>query len=412
MAKIKTTELVEKAVQALADVGLSQKTIRNYKHCFRMVHSYHEDVGEVYFTTELTQKFILGLPQRLKQEQISKKKFSDLRKAASLLCEMYTTGNIKWKRLTWGGKIRGEEYNRLLNSYVIGKEKNLSQKTIQTHRGIITSFLADMERQGYADFAEVKRCDIGVALSRLSVSYSGSMASVLVALRSFFRFLYEKQLLLTDYTSALIVRAATRRTVIRGFSADEMSRVLSVVDRSTAQGRRDYAILMLGMHTGLRGIDVLNMTHESIDWERDTLRIVQSKTKKALELHLEPIVGNAIVDYLLNGRPAKESRHIFLGVKAPFDKLRGVGSINNFLYRYMDKAKVSRLPGERRGFHSFRRSLATDLLEAGIDPATISNILGQANPNSVRSYLSLNQIQLKDCALSMAGFAVSRGDLL
>jgi integrase len=168
------------------------------------------------------------------------------------------------------------------------------------------------------------------------------------------------------------------------------------------------------MHTGLRGADVVNLTYDSIDWERDELRIMQSKTKNPLELHLEPVVGNAIADYLLQARPtpAYESSFLFLSTKPPFNKLQGVGSINDFLYNYMDKAEVSHRSGERKGFHSFRRALATDLLEAGVETVVISNILGQVNLNSVRSYLSLSQSKLKECALSLDGFALAREELL
>jgi site-specific recombinase XerD len=392
---------------------LSKSTILNYKTDFRLVSGYREDSGG-YFSVARTQQFVSQCSRRLKQQQISPKRHSEVRKAASLLCEMYQTGSLQSKRLPYANtKFLHKGYQDLLDAFTSGKEATLSRKTLSTYSLITKAFLMDMERHEYMDFENISCRDIGTALSRLSTSYRLSMASVMVALRSFFTFMRDKQLLQTDYTPALMLKSAERRYVIKGFSSGEMSRILNVVDRETAQGKRDYAILILGMHTGLRGTDVVNLTVDSIDWKRDELRIVQSKTKNPLELHLEPIVGNAIVDYLLHGRPAPvyESGFVFLSTRPPFNKLQGVGSINNFLYNYMDKAEVSHMSGERKGFHSFRRALATDLLEAGIETVVISNILGQANPNSVRSYLSLSQGKLKECALSLEGFALAREGL-
>lgn len=414
MARIKTELLIEKTVKALVDMKLSKGTILNYKTDFRLVSGYREN-RDGYFSVARTQRFVSKSYLRQKRQEICRDRYAEIRKAAELLCEMYQTGGLRSRRLPYANsKSLHKVYQELLDAFVSGKAATLSQKTICTYSIITKAFLLDLEQHGYMGFEGVSCWDIGVALSRLSSVYKLSMASVMVALRSFFAFMHDRQLLSTDYTPALMLRPAERRYVIKGFSSEEMSRILNAVERDKAQGKRDYAILILGMHTGLRGADVVNLTLDNIDWERDELRVVQSKTKNPVEMHLEPIVGNAIADYLLHGRPApvSESGFVFLSTSPPFNKLQGVGSINNFLYKYMDKAEVSHLSGERKGFHSFRRALATDLLEAGVETVVIGNILGQVNPNSVRSYLSLSQSKLKECALSLEGFVLAREELL
>lgn len=66
---------------------------------------------------------------------------------------------------------------------------------------------------------------------------------------------------------------------------------------------RDNAILHLLLYTGLRGIDIVQLKLQSIDWSRDCMKLVQSKTKTELELPLLPVVGNALYDYIITERP-------------------------------------------------------------------------------------------------------------
>lgn len=411
MARIKTSVLIEKTVEALVSIGLSKRSVSKYKTDFRLVGGVKE--GCVYFSVARVQRFTSNADKRLRQKQISKRRHAAIRKAASLLCEMYNTDTIQWGRLPWRSKkVLGEEYAELLGAYITAKTAILSHKTTTTYSGIIKTFLLLMEKEDHANFDHVDLRTISIVLTRMADSYTASMDSVLVALRSFFTFLNEEHLIHTDIMPALMLKPVNRRTVIRGFSSTDISRIMNTIDHEKSQGKRDYAILTIGLYTGLRGVDVVNLTFDNIDWERDALKLVQSKTGKSLNLHLEPAVGNAIADYLLHGRPDKSCNHIFLSTKAPYSKLAGIGSVNDFLYSYMDKAGVSHLSGERKGFHSFRRALATDLLEADVEPAIISNVLGQANPNSLRSYLSLNQSKLKDCALSLEGFSIMREELV
>lgn len=47
---------------------------------------------------------------------------------------------------------------------------------------------------------------------------------------------------------------------------------------------RDKAIISLLLHTGISGIDIINLKLQSVDWNSDVIRLIQSKTKKELEL--------------------------------------------------------------------------------------------------------------------------------
>lgn len=99
------------------------------------------------------------------------------------------------------------------------------------------------------------------------------------------------------------------------WSTDEIRKILNSINTNTKVGKRDYAIFMLLTHLGLKFSDVKNLKFENIDWQMNILNITQSKTGKIVTLPLLDNVGNAIVDYIKNGRPNVNSKYIFLNKK-------------------------------------------------------------------------------------------------
>jgi integrase len=118
---------------------------------------------------------------------------------------------------------------------------------------------------------------------------------------------------------------------------------------------------MLVLHTGLRGCDIVMMTLDSIDWDRDIIYIRQRKTDIPLELPLTAVVGNAIYEYLISERPHTESRYLFVSQRKPHGRLKD-RSIGNVAVRIMKAAGIRQSKGDRKGFHIFRHHLATTLL--------------------------------------------------
>jgi integrase/recombinase XerD len=78
----------------------------------------------------------------------------------------------------------------------------------------------------------------------------------------------------------------------------------------------------------------------------------------------------------------------------------------------MDAVGVSHKPSERKGFHSFRRSLGTWMLENEVSLDTIKEVLGHSHMYSSKPYLSTNLEKLKHCSLSLDGIEVTRQELI
>ena len=69
------------------------------------------------------------------------------------------------------------------------------------------------------------------------------------------------------------------------------------IDRSDPFGRRDFTLLYLAAAYGLRSCELVHLTLDDIDWRGRTLRIMQTKTRQALQLPLTDEAANVLIDY-------------------------------------------------------------------------------------------------------------------
>ena len=101
-----------------------------------------------------------------------------------------------------------------------------------------------------------------------------------------------------------------------------MTALLNAIDREDPAGKRNYAVFLLTIHTGLRAGDIRNLRLSNIDWESKTIHLIMGKTTQPIDLPMSDAVGWSIIDYLKNGRPNTKSDHVFVRHRAPFTLAR------------------------------------------------------------------------------------------
>jgi integrase len=98
------------------------------------------------------------------------------------------------------------------------------------------------------------------------------------ALQVFLRYAHRQGVLAADLSATVEWPQVYRlSTIPRSISWAEVRDVLAAVDRRTAAGRRDYAILLLLVTYGLRGREVAALTLDDIDWKRERLAIPNAR---------------------------------------------------------------------------------------------------------------------------------------
>jgi integrase len=194
-----------------------------------------------------------------------------------------------------------------------------------------------------------------------------------------------------------------RNVVIQGFDADEVELMLNAVDRDMPKGKRDYAIMMIAAKTGLRAVDIAQLTFQNINWRINEINLIQKKTGNPLSLPLMPEVGNAIASYILTARPKSPSENIFISTSNVLKPISRQ-TVCSLAYKYKKLAGINDSGGTNRAFHSFRRGFALSLLESSVNAPMIGEMLGDVNINSIKPYLAISETGLMDCGIKLSSF--------
>jgi len=413
---VKLNVLILAVRQFLEDTGYSKKTIARYEvRGLEAIRRYYEHLGTENYSEKLTWDFVVLSRERYEAREISRDRFQSIRKMGAMLSEYHDNGVIRHHDLTyWKAEMPCADFLAVLNAYENSKlSAGYSDRTMVTYRSCIKLFLLHLESKGYRSLTWLSRDDVAGYIPVLSKARPSGISRALCTLRSFLEYLFENGLTEINLVPVLQVMPSPRTKIKLGFSAEEINKILLAVDRSTNLGKRNYAMLLLAAYTGLRSIDVLNLKLRDIDWADSEISITQRKTGRPLTLPLENNVGNAIAEYILHGRPSSDSPYLFLREVRPYKNLH-IGSAigSRIVQKYAELAGVKWAVTERKGFHSFRHALGAHMLAAEVPLNTISEVLGHANSDSSKPYLSTDFQHLKMCTIPLTGIECAREGLV
>ena len=187
------------------------------------------------------------------------------------------------------------------------------------------------------------------------------------------------------------------------WTAEEVRLVLDQIDRQSAIGKRDYAMVLLTARLGLRVGDLRRLELGWFDWRAKTLALTQHKTGLPLRL---PRAGRRRMggDRLHPPRPARS--RMCAGVRqAPLPvhgvRLVVVGGLPAPAITRGAPGSCSR-PGRSHGLHSLRGALAVAMLQADTPPPVVTAVLGHAAATTTAAhYLRLDTEHLRRCALDV-----------
>lgn len=223
-----------------------------------------------------------------------------------------------------------------------------------------------------------------------------SLGATCAALRVFLRYLFREGVLHRDLSVAVEgPRAYSLSGIPRAISADAIERTLAAVERRSIVGRRDYAMLLLLTIYGLRASEIAALTLDDLEWRAGVLHVRGRKGGHSAAYPLVPEVGDAVLDYLRNGRPETADRRIFFRIAAPRAAItHHVVSVR--AKYYLRKAGIA-VP--RPGSHTLRHSCAQRLVDAEFSLKVIGDFLGHRHAASTRVYSKVAIEALREVAL-------------
>ncbi len=229
-----------------------------------------------------------------------------------------------------------------------------------------------------------------------------TISRIVSDIRQFLKYLFLRELITQDISKTLpTVHVSQYSKIPSVWDRALVEKLLSVVNRRSPKGKRDYAILLLACRLGLRNGEIRDLTLDQINWETETIAIIQSKTQNSLVLPLTDEIGNALIDYIKFARPATNYRQVFLRLKPPHIPFGEETSLYHVVKYWKDLAGIKFRTKQHEGTHSLRHSLATYLLEEGTSFPVISNILGHTSSSSTMIYAKSSVEMLRQVALSL-----------
>ena len=189
-------------------------------------------------------------------------------------------------------------------------------------------------------------------------------------------------------------RAAQR--VIDYLDRAEIETILATVDRKTADGRRDYALLATMFNTGARVQEIIDLRASELQLTQPYQLRLFGKGRKERYCPLWPQTAQ-VLRAMCDERAIdlRSGASVFLNNRgAPLTRF----GVRYILAKHIDRARpaVASLARKRLHPHSMRHSTAVAMLKSGVDLSTIGQWLGHASPTTTNRYAALDLDMKRD----------------
>lgn len=388
-------ELIEKAVQLLKDARYSNSRIYTYRWLWskgiipfmksRGLNDYNENVGkEFMLTCHINGE--LSFHHR------------DLVKSADVLTNALLR-NAVVSRISFQNPypLDGEIGNAAILFLEHLSKLRRKERTIRACRKRLSNFIEYLSEKGITRLSAISE---EVVIDYVS-SREYRQVEYVKALKRFLSFLFENKLTIKDWSYIIkTLGKKFRRVRIPSFYTPEEIRLLeNSISRKSMIGKRNYAMIMLCSRLGLRVSDVANLEFENIDWETNTIHIIQYKTGNPLSLPLLPAVGNAIIDYLQYGRKESDSKKVFLSFRPPYEEMTP-NSVHSAIVQAFHGSGID-IKKRHHGGHALRFSLAQRMLDRSTPIPIISETLGHQKVDMTRTYVRIDFTHMRQCVLDV-----------
>jgi integrase/recombinase XerD len=295
-----------------------------------------------------------------------------------------------------------EQEARAFEHY-LRNERALARATCVNYVPFIRGFLTDRFGRGPVALSRLCAGDVVRFVQDQAPRLHLKRAKLLTsALRSFLRYARYRGEVTMDLAAAVpVVANWSMPSIPRAIGADQVRQLLASIDRRTATGRRDYAIVLLLARLGLRAGEVAFLELDDLDWNAAQVS-VRGKGGQRTALPLPAEVGAAIAAYVRHGRPRSTSRRVFLRSKAPVRGFLSQCAIGSIIRHALQRTGI---PAPTTGAHQFRHALATQMLRHGASLTEIGEVLRHRSPETTTIYAKVDLQALRTLALPWPGGA-------
>lgn len=394
--------LYSQTVASLRVANYAESTLNHYHAVYVALNEMMHNSGICDYTEEVGERFLPDL-----QERISG--ISNKRACSALILHM--------KRSLHGEVIppptKKRPENEVINfpdyeQYLAWCEaKKLVKGTLKNYRDIVSLITRYFDSVGIHSAKDITPKSIIGFCNTLAVYEQGHKHNIIFVLRNSLTFFRYAGFIEQDLACVVpTIRYDHTAKLPSVYSEEELAHMLEYVDTSTPVGKRNYAMLLLVDCTGIRSSDATGLTFSSIDWENDRIELVPKKTNKnRLVFPLYPELGEAIKDYLFNGRPVcdeDQEDYVFLTDVPPYRKMHP-STFASIVENSLKKAGIY-TDGRKTGPHAIRHSLATAMLNKGQPITEVAKILDHSSIQTTTIYAKVDVSSLSKCPLDVPDY--------
>jgi site-specific recombinase XerD len=286
-------------------------------------------------------------------------------------------------------------------------QRQVSAHTMASYRDTFRLLLRFAQRERHKcpsslDLADLDAVLIGRFLTRLEEQRRCSARTRnarLTAIRSFFHYAAFQEPALSAHIQRVLAIPYKRQAqpMVDFLAHSEIEALLAIPDRTYWMGRRDHALLVLAVQTGLRLSELTSLERTAITLGTGAHVRCQGKGRKERCTPLTASTAALLKVWLKE--PARCGSEILFPNR--YGGRLSADSVQYLVRKYAQAAEMRcpSLKGKRVSPHVLRHSAAMELLGAGVDSSVIAMWLGHESVNTTQIYLHAH-LALKEAALA------------
>ena len=305
---------------------------------------------------------------------------------------------------------------KFFNEYLIS-QRQTSYHTISSYRDCFSLLLRYAQKKFHKAPSKITLSDLNIDfiigfLDHLENDRKSSIKSRnqrLAVIRSFFHYIsfYVPEEIEMIKQVLSIPQKKYEHKIVTFLDQPEIDELVSVIDQNTWYGRRDYALFMLMIQTGLRVSEVTKICYKDINLKQGPYVRCTGKGRKErftpLTKHMVKVSKKWIAE-----NKFKENEYIFPSRNGGH---LSSDTVQYSLKKYINIAgkKCSSLLDKKISPHVLRHTAAVQLLNAGIDIATIALWLGHESIETTNIYLKADLSRKEKLLYSFSPMNVKQG---
>jgi integrase len=401
--------LISNAAEYLdAELGYSSWSIKRHMNGWLRIKKYMSSNRHKHYSQDVERQI---LDNRFKGRGIKElsRHEKEFHNSIKMLTEFQVTGKIRVfpridrKNFIFKGPI-GEIIIGFLNYKRV--DERISTVRLLCYRRYLFQFSNYCQKRSIRSIKKIDFPFILHYIDQLDGRKRSPIDTIISVLRGFLKYAFDQKFLAVDYSIKIPKCKSVHQPKLPStYSKLEIEKLIGSVERSSASGKRNYAIILITARLGIRASDICRLKFDSLHWDSSTIEIKQVKTGKELVLPLLPDIGNAIIDYLKYARPQSEEPFVFLTERPPFGPFSTSNVVTHVVQRAFRKAKID-IKDRKFGPHALRHTLGFRLLEEHTILPVISEVLGHKSTESTRYYLRIDLQSMRQCTLNVPPVAV------